>query len=289
MQAKLRLARTAAIAALAVVLAACQMTGLPSLGGADAAAERAARHSRQGEHAAAAEGYEAAARAAQPPAVNAYWLAAAREWLFAAKVDAAEAAIANLAPPLSAADSREQRRLEAEVALARGDTARAAQILRGISGDDVATLATRARVQFVSLRVVDAVTSLVARDKLLTGAADRQANQRMIIDGVQVAVMRGADARAPAGTDPVVAGWLELGRILADAKSGALGTQRRLAEWRGRYPAHPASESLWKVAPERPAVPGGQPSQVALLLPLSGRAAAAGGAVRDGFLAAYYD
>jgi len=289
MQAKLRLARMAAIAALAVSLAACQMTGLPSLGGAGAAAERAARLSRQGDHAGAAEGYESAARAAAPDAVNAYWLAAAGEWLLGAKIDAAEAAIANLEPPLSAADSREQRRLEAEVALARGDTARAAGILRGISGDDAATLATRARVQFVSLHVADAVTSLVARDKLLTGAADRQANQRMIVDGIQVAVMRGADARPPAGADPVVAGWLELGRILADSKSGALGTQRRLAEWRARYPAHPAGEPLWKVAPERPAVPGGQPRQVALLLPLSGRAAAAGGAVRDGFLGAYFD
>jgi outer membrane PBP1 activator LpoA protein len=86
-----------------------------------------------------------------------------------------------------------------------------------------------------------------------------------------------------------VAGWLELGRILADAKSGALGTQRRLQAWRERYPAHPASESLWKGAAGKPATPGGRLQQVALLLPLSGRAAAAGGAVRDGFLGAYYD
>ena len=289
MQALLRLARMAATAALAVTLVACQLTGLPSLGGADAAAERAARLSRQGNHAGAAEAYEAAARTAPPDAVNAYWLAAAREWLQGASVDAAQAAIAKLAPPLAAAESREQRRLEAEVALARGDTARAAQILRGISGDDAATLSTRARVQFGSLRVADAVASLAARDKLLSGAADRQANQLMIIDGIQAALMRGADARPPAGADPVVAGWLELGRILADAKSGALGAQRRLQAWRGRYPTHPASESLWKSAPERPALPGGRPQQVALLLPLSGRTAAAGGAVRDGFLGAYYD
>jgi outer membrane PBP1 activator LpoA protein len=289
MQAKLRLARMAATAALAASLAACQMTGLPSLGGADAAAERGAKLSRQGDHAAAAEAYEAAARAAAPDAVNAYWLAAAREWLQGSRVDAAETAIANLAQPLTAADTREQRRLEAEIALARGDTARAAEILRGITGDDAATLATRARVQFGSLRVAEAVASLVARDKLLSGAAERQANQQLIVEGIQGAIMRGADARPPAGADPVVAGWLELGRILADAKSGALGTQRRLEAWRGRYPAHPASESLWKGAPERPAAAGGQPRQVALLLPLSGRAAAAGSAVRDGFLGAYYD
>ena len=133
------------------------------------------------------------------------------------------------------------------------------------------------------------VTSLMARDKLLTSPADRQANQRLIVDGIQSALLRGADARTPAGADPVLAGWLELGRILADAQSGALGAQRRLQAWKERYPSHPASESLWKGIAERPVAAGERPQQVALLLPLSGRAAAAGGAVRDGFLGAYYD
>ncbi|HEY6097830.1 MAG TPA: penicillin-binding protein activator, partial [Anaeromyxobacter sp.] len=158
-----------------------------------------------------------------------------------------------------------------------------------LEGDDAATLATRARVQFASLRVPDAVSNLIARDRLLTSAADRQANQRMIVDGIQSAVLRGADARPPAGADPVLAGWLELGRILADAKSGALGSQRRLQAWHERYPDHPAGESLWKAQVERPVAPGGRPRQVALLLPLSGRSAPAGSAVRDGFLGAFYD
>ena len=279
----------AAAAALLATVAACQMTGLPASGSSDAAAQRAARLAREGDHAGAARSYEAAARSAAPDAVNTLWLAASREWLAGNEVGAAEASLANLAQPLTAAESREQQRIDAEIALARGDTARAATIVGGITGDDAATLATRARVQFARLQVADAVTSLVARDKLLTSAADRQANQKMIVDGVRSALLRGADARPPAGADPVVAGWLDLGRILADAQSGALGTQRRLQDWRARYPTHPASESLWKVAADRPIAPGGQPQQVALLLPLTGRAAAAGGAVRDGFLGAYYD
>ena len=289
MQANLRIARNAVAAALVAALVAACQTGPPARGGADAAAERAARLARQGDHAGAARAYEAAAKSASPAAVNALWLAAAGEWLLGREADAAEAAIANLAPPLSAEDARSQKRLEAEIALARGDTARAAAILRGITGDDAATLATRARVQFANGRVADAVTSLVAREKLLATPADRQANQRMIVDGIQAAVLRGSDARPPAGADPVVAGWLELGRILADATSGALGSQRRLQAWRERYPDHPASASLLAGATGRPAAPGERPRQVALLLPLSGRAAAAGGAVRDGFLGAYYD
>lgn len=288
MQAKPPVTRNAFAAALvAVLLAACQSAGLAGLG-ADPA-ERAARLAREGDHAGAARGYEAAAQAAAAGGGNALWLAAANQWLLGRDVGAAEAAIARVAAPLSAADSREQRRLDAEIALARGDTARAAEILKGLSGDDAATLATRARVQFGSLRVPDAVASLVARERLLATPAERQANQRLIVDGIRSSVLRGADARPPAGADPVVAGWLELGQILADAQSGALGSQRRLQSWRERHPSHPASDSLWKGLADRPAPAGGRPQQVALLLPLSGRAAPPGSAVRDGFLGAYYD
>lgn len=288
MQAILRTARNAVAVALAAMLvAACQVTGLPGLGAGPA--ERAARLAREGDHAGAAQSYEAAAKAAASGG-NALWLAAANEWLLGRDVGAAENAIGNVAPPLSAGESREQRRLDAEIALARGDTARAAEILKGLAGDDAATLATRARVQFGSLRVADGVASLMARERLLTAPADREANQRMIVDGVQSSVLRGGDARPPAGADPVLAGWLELGQILADAQAGALGAQRRLQSWRQRYPSHPASASLWQGIAERAApADGGRPQQVALLLPLSGRAAPAGSAVRDGFLGAYYD
>jgi outer membrane PBP1 activator LpoA protein len=290
MQANLRIARNSvAMLLLAALLGACQMAGLPSLGGADAAAERGERQSREGDHLAAARSFESAARSAVEADRNTYWLAAAGQWLLGADANAAEAALANVTAPLSAADTRERLRLDTEIALARGDTARAAELLRGISGDDAATLATRARVQFGSLRVADGVASLIARDRLLANADDRLANQRMIVDGIRAAVLRGGDARAPAGADPVLAGWLELGRIIADTQAGALGAQRRLQSWRERYPAHPASESLWKGLAERPVAASDLPHQVALLLPLSGRAASAGSAVRDGFLSAYYD
>ena len=291
MQAKLRLARNLFAACLLTALtAACQIPGLQPASGPDAAAERAVRQSRQGDHAAAARSYESAARQSPEADRNAYWLAAADEWIKGGDLGTAEAALAQLTPPISAADTREHIRLDTEMALARGDTKRAAALLRDIpEGDDAAVFATRARVQFGSLQVPAAVTTLMSRDRLLTGAAERQENQRFIVDGIGTALARGADARAPAGADAELAGWLELGRILSDAQAGALGAPRRLQTWRERYPAHPASPSLWKDLVERPAAAGDLPRQIALLLPLSGRAEAAGAAVRDGFLAAYYE
>jgi outer membrane PBP1 activator LpoA protein len=174
--------------------------------------------------------------------------------------------------------------------LAGGDTARALAMLRDLPPDgNAAVLATRARIQFGAKRVAEAVRSLIERERLLTNARDREANQRMIVEGIGIALDRGADATAPAGADAVLTGWLELGRIISDAGAGALGAPRRLQGWRERFPEHPANESLWRGLVERPAIPGDLPRQIALLLPLSGRAEAAGVAVRDGFVAAYYD
>ncbi len=291
MQANIRCAwKPAAACLLAALVAGCSMAGLQSTSGPAAAADRAARQSRQGDHAAAAQNYESAARQAEDTGRNGYWLAAGREWLQAGDPAKAESALAQLTPPVSAADTREHLRLDSEIALARGDVQRAAALLRDIpDGGDTAVLATRARVQFGSLQVADAVATLIARGRLLATPAERQQNQRLIVDGIGIALARGADGRPPAGADPELAGWLELGRILADAQAGALGAPRRLQSWRERYPAHPADPSLWRGLVERPASAGDLPRQVALLLPLSGRAESAGRAVRDGFLAAYYD
>ncbi|HLG53378.1 MAG TPA: penicillin-binding protein activator [Steroidobacteraceae bacterium] len=291
MQANVRTLRSLlAVCGLAALCAGCQIPGLDRLGGTEAVIERANRQAKQGEHAAAARSYESAARLAPGAEANALWLSAATEWLAAGNDAAAESATGWLAPPVSTVHARERARIEAEIALARGQTQRAVTLLREIpEGGGAAALATRARIQFSAGRVPDAVASLAARDRLLTGAGARQANQRMIIDGIRDAQGRGADARVPAGADPLIAGWIELGRILADARSGALGVQRRLQTWRSRYPAHPASDDLWRDLLGQPVPSSGQPRQIALLLPLSGRAESAGVAVRDGFLGAYYD
>ncbi|MGB5132897.1 MAG: penicillin-binding protein activator, partial [Steroidobacteraceae bacterium] len=203
---------------------------------------------------------------------------------------AAETATGMLAPPIATADARERVRIQAEIAIMRGDAQRAQALMREIpDANDAAALATRAKIQFNTNHVADAVKTLIARDRLMTDAAGRQGNQRLILDGIREALGRGADIRPPAGADALLAGWLDLGRIVADARAGALGVSRRVQSWRSRYPAHPASDELWRDLLERPAASGDIPRQIALLLPLSGRAEAAGVAVRDGFLGAYYE
>ena len=62
-----------------------------------------------------------------------------------------------------------------------------------------------------------------------------------------------------------------------------------VANWKRLYPQHPANDSVLTVASTQIAAATEFPDQIALLLPLSGRAEAVGVAVRDGFIAAYLE
>jgi hypothetical protein len=84
-------------------------------------------------------------------------------------------------------------------------------------------------------------------------------------------------------------GWLELASVAKDNQGDIEAQVRQRDAWLARWPQHPARYSL----------PGGldklddliveRPDQVALILPVTGRLAAYGKAIRDGFFAAYYE
>ncbi len=84
-------------------------------------------------------------------------------------------------------------------------------------------------------------------------------------------------------------GWLELASIAKDNQGDIEAQVRQRDAWLARWAKHPARHSL----------PGGldklddliieRPDQVALILPVTGRLAAYGKAIRDGFFAAYYE
>ena len=84
------------------------------------------------------------------------------------------------------------------------------------------------------------------------------------------------------------ANWLQLAAIAKDTTHALSGHIAAINEWRLAHPMHPAAIKL----------PGGlallteiaqqQPKHIALLLPLTGNLASSGKAVREGFMAAYY-
>jgi uncharacterized protein len=140
------------------------------------------------------------------------------------------------------------------------------------------------------------VQELMFVDPLLDEQGRRQ-NHRRIWTTLQD--MAPADLERHLGTtrDPQLKGWLELALL---TRRGGGSQQPALADWLRRWPAHPAAHDLppqlarlrdpGAIAATSMAQPSAaQPRQIALLLPVSGKLAAFGMALRDGFMAGWYD
>lgn len=82
-------------------------------------------------------------------------------------------------------------------------------------------------------------------------------------------------------------GWLELAMVARDTQLGLQSQADALASWMQRWPQHPANDLPDSLRLIRE-LAARQPRQVALMLPLSGRLLPFGRAVRDGFMAAWY-
>jgi outer membrane PBP1 activator LpoA protein len=104
---------------------------------------------------------------------------------------------------------------------------------------------------------------------------------------VRTAAERGAPMKPPPKTDPIVAGWLDLGPVAVEVERNPARAAAALDAWKRQFPQHPANLSVLSTAQTQITVATEYPNQIALLLPLSGRSEAFGVAVRDGFIAAY--
>src|SRR5699024_4992168 len=84
-------------------------------------------------------------------------------------------------------------------------------------------------------------------------------------------------------------GWLELALLARDSRLDLQGQWRQLEQWLADRPDHPAAGDLPDGLRRIHELAESQPRNIALLLPTSGRLAAFGRAVRDGFMAAWYE
>ena len=89
-------------------------------------------------------------------------------------------------------------------------------------------------------------------------------------------------------TDPLLKGWYSLALINKNNQSNLEKQLQQVSQWRNNWPQHPASVRLPKDLQLLQQLIEDSPAKVALLLPLQGRLSKAGRAIRDGFMAAYY-
>lgn len=202
----------------------------------------------------------------------------------------ATVALANLpTDQLNTDDSDYLSYLQARIAHAQGNQARAMAELQAIDRPDLHP-AIAYRVHNFERHLLDLDGDHLASAQLglriMEGAptADQAALKRSIWRDLQRLQNSSITQARRTATGPDWKAWLELSEI---SRGDLSSLSAQLPRWLADNPGHAASSPL----------PGGMefllqnfsaPDTVALLLPLSGRLAPAGKAVRDGYLARYF-
>lgn len=165
----------------------------------------------------------------------------------------------------------------------------------GLPRDSVQILRERRAELFALLgESINSVVERVALSPLLSTEEERMANKDAIWQSLMTipkpelqALSTGSDRSV--SDSSVLQGWIELAILSKNDASDLERQQATINDWMERRPRHPASARLPSDLQLLKQLVEEQPRQVALLLPLNGDYERAGKAVRDGFLAAYYD
>jgi outer membrane PBP1 activator LpoA protein len=253
--------------------------------------EQAARLVRDGKHAEAAQAYADLAMQ-QPAESDNYELLSAEQWVAAANIPAARQALAQVSPEARTKLAIPRALVAAEIAYAENDPTRAIRELDQVPVPTSPEEARnyywiRGRSAFLTNHPVEGTRALVERERYLSDPAALRANREELLGRVRTAAERGVPMKAPPKSDPIVAGWLDLGPVAVEIERNPARAAAALDNWKRQYPQHPANASVLTVAQSQITVATEYPNQIALLLPLSGRSEAFGVAVRDGFIAAY--
>ena len=275
---------------VSLILAACSLVKQQT---PEDKQERALHLVQGGKHAEAAQAYTELS-AEQPANHDNYALLSAEQWVAAGNIAAAKQSFASVSAEARTRLPTERALVAAEIAYAENDGARAIRELDQIpvptSGDQAQNYWwIRGRSAFLTGHPVEGTRALVERERSLTDTAGLRANRAELYNRVRAAAEHGQSLKPPPKTDPIVVGWLELGPVAVGLARDPMRAAASLANWKRLYPQHPANDSVLTAATTQIAAATEFPDQIALLLPLSGRAEAAGIAVRDGFIAAYLE
>lgn len=291
------LMRALCLASTLIVLAACTTPAKEETqgeGAPDRIAQKAERLAREGSHQQAATAYQQAATTASRELRDRFLLRAARQWVLADDPKQATITLAQVSPTLPTMDYALRAEVAAELALREQKPDRALAELDRIPqpppADHVSEIQRlRALALFQMNRPAAAIAIAMERENGLNNPQAVQDNRRLIWQGLQRSAAAGADITVPPGANATLAGWLELSRAALTAARNPLAASDEVERWRQRYPTHPANSVLQQdVLPDLGASVE-YPGNIALVLPLTGRAQGAAVAVRDGLLAAYFE
>ena len=285
------LASALALLIAVFALAGCETAGFigPTLSSGES---RASRLAQNGDHDAAASAYMTLAGASTGNERHRLTLLAAEQWFYAGDVNRAEQLFRSVPQPQSGPLLWLWSANSAALALHEGDADWALDLLEPLSRQSL-TIDHRLRIEALRadawLQKDDparAVELMLQREQWLSGARELEANRMRLWQGLVDSNPQALRAAAELALDPVVEGWLSLGSIAASTGQQGIGWYNGIVGWREQHPRHMAMsivEDFDLTAPPE------YPRQIALLLPLSGRNAAVGQAIQNGFLGAYFE
>lgn len=203
----------------------------------------------------------------------------------------ASTALAGLAEePLSADDRAYREYLLARIDHLRGDSLSASARLTALDTPDL-TPAIAYRVRNFQRHLLDLRRAYLDSARLgvrvmaTAPTADQPALKRSIWRDLSRCSPEEINAAREQASEPDWLGWLDLAMIAGEQRTLLAA---KLAQWQASYPGHPANAPL-PGGLEYLVNPAPSPAQIALVLPLSGRLAPAGKAIRDGYLAGYFE
>lgn len=248
----------------------------------------------QGNVDAAIEAYLQAARQAQPPVRDRLALEAARLLLQQQQFERAQQVLNGLDRATLAADDRARAAvLGAQAALGLGDTDQALAYARSVEPGAPAeyyaqALELQARVYEQQGNYIEAARSRVQLSPLLLEPEAQQRNRQAIWAAITQLSPGALEQLSEASYPDELRGWMELAGAVKRSGANVGVLQQQLSAWRERYPQHPAAGDFLDQLRAHLEQTRTRPSSVALILPLQGDLAAAGSAIRDGFMSAYY-
>lgn len=242
--------------------------------------------------AAAAAAYERMAMSARGEQHITALLAAASAWLEAGRPDEARRVIESLPEILEAHATSERELLFAEIELQEQQPRQA--LLRLAEPGDVPAdlrdraIRLRARALFQLGAIADATRLLDQHLQTLSNDTAREQNAELIWEGLSRSREPLTPEALPDDADARLRAWYALGRIGQQAWQEPYEFENRVRDWQQRNASHPAAQLLADNIIERHQLRFAYPRTIGLLLPLSGRFSVSADAVRDGFMAAYY-
>ncbi len=183
-----------------------------------------------------------------------------------------------------------------QVALSFYKAQEALDILAGIraltSPKDIDLIQQLALLRAQSYRILNrpiaSAQQLVSIEQLIQ-EPNSAAHQELIWDTLMQGTVSQLSAAVSDQDKSSFNGWLQLALLSKDNQNNLDKELAALNQWRKAWPNHAAARRLPEELQLLSTIISERPKHITLLLPLNGKNGSVGRAIRDGFLAAYYD